>query len=227
MVTSQKKKLFFAASCAVGVTIAVISSRTVVAAAPAGVDRVAMAYVGLTGGTSNYTYVGSKKCKKCHIKQYKSWSKTRMGNAFDILKPGTHAEAKKKFNVDVNKDFTKDEKCLKCHTVGLGKPGGYVIPDPSDKKSVRKAKKLANVGCESCHGPGSGYIKVFEDILKSKRKYKREELYAVGLTKIDETTCKTCHNEESPTVNPGDTFDFEKRKHEGTHEHFPLKQREE
>lgn len=227
MVTSQKKKLLIAASCAVGVTIAVISSRTVVAAAPTGVDQVAMAYVGLANGGSSYSYVGSKKCKKCHIKQYKSWSKTRMGKAFDILKPGTFSESKTKFKLDVNKDYTKDEGCLKCHTVGFGKPGGYAIPDPSNKKSVRTAKKLQNIGCESCHGPGSGYIKVFEDILKSKRKYKQEELYAAGLNKISETVCKTCHNEESPTINAGDTFDYEKRVSQGTHEHFPLKQREE
>ncbi len=173
----------------------------------------------------SYAYVGSKKCKKCHFKQYKSWAKTKMSHAFDILKPGEHKEAKEKFHVDVTKDFTKDAKCLKCHTVGFGKKGGYVTPDPTDKKAVRKAKKLMGVGCESCHGPGSAYIKVFEDILKTKRKYDPEELYAVGLNRIDETVCKTCHNEESPTINPGDSFDFEKRKAEGTHEHFPLKQR--
>jgi len=177
-------------------------------------------------GSSSYAYVGSKKCKKCHIKQYKSWEKTRMSHAFEILMPGQHKEAKKKFHVDIAKDFTKDEKCLKCHTVGFGKKGGYATPDPSDKRAVRKAKKLMGVGCESCHGPGSAYVKVFEDILKSKRKYKQEELYAVGLNKIDESVCKTCHNQESPTINPGDPFDFEKRKEQGTHEHFPLKQRE-
>ena len=67
---------------------------------------------------------------------------------------------------------------------------------------------------------------VFKEILKSKRKYKVEELYAVGLQKISKDTCLKCHNEESPTINPGDTFDYEKRKDQGTHEHKPLKQRE-
>jgi len=173
-----------------------------------------------------YTYVGSKKCRKCHSKQHRSWKKTRMSHAFEILMPGQHKEAKEKFHIDVNKDFTKDEKCLKCHTVGYGKTGGYATPDPSDKKAVRKAEKLKGVGCESCHGPGSAYIKVFKDILKSKRKYKQAELYAVGLNEINESVCKTCHNEESPTINAGDPFDFEKRKAKGTHEHFPLKQRQ-
>ncbi len=175
----------------------------------------------------SYSYVGSKKCKKCHIKQYKSWEKTRMGKAFEILRPGNNKEAKEKFDLDVGKDYTTDEKCLKCHTVGYGKPGGYAVPDPEDKKAVRKAKKLQSVGCECCHGPGSEYIKVFDEILKSKRKYKVDELYAVGLRKVDESVCIACHNEESPSVNPGDLFDFEKRKDEGTHEHYPLTQREE
>lgn len=175
----------------------------------------------------SYSYVGSKKCKKCHIKQFKSWEKTRMAKALDILKPGNNKEAKEKFDLDVGKDYTTDEKCLKCHTVGYGKPGGYAVPDPDDKKAVRTAKKLRDVGCECCHGPGSEYIKVFDEILKSKRKYKVEELYAVGLHKVDESVCSTCHNEESPSVNPGDSFDYEKRKNDGIHEHFPLKQREE
>ncbi len=192
--------------------------------ATGGVTAATVAVV--AGGESSYAYVGSKKCKKCHIKEHKSWAETRMGQAFDILKPGTHKEAKEKFNVQVDKDYTTDTKCLKCHTTGFGEPGGYAIPVPGNKKSIRRAKKLEGVGCECCHGPGSEYVKVFDDILKSKRKYKVEELYAVGLRKVDESTCKNCHNEESPTVLPGDSFDYQKRKNEGTHEHHPLKQRE-
>lgn len=175
----------------------------------------------------SHSYVGSKKCKKCHIKQHKSWKKTRMANALDILKPGNSADTKGKFHVDVNKDYTADPACLKCHTTGYGKSGGYSTPNPEDKKAVRKAKSLAGVGCESCHGPGSEYVKVFADIMKSKRAYKVEELYAVGLKKVDENTCKTCHNDESPTINPGDLFDYEKRKEDGTHNHIVLKQRTE
>ncbi len=181
----------------------------------------------VTSQESSYSYVGNKKCKKCHIKQHKSWAKTRMGKAFEILKPGANKEMKEKFNLDVAKDHTKDKTCLKCHTVGYGESGGYVIPDPEDKKSVRKAKKLEGVGCECCHGPGSEYVKVFDEIMKSKRKYKVEELYAVGLRKVDESICITCHNEESPSVEPGEPFDYEKRKEDGIHEHFPLTQREE
>jgi hypothetical protein len=175
----------------------------------------------------SYSYVGNKTCKKCHFKQHKSWAETRMAKALEILRPGNNREAKEKFNLHIKKDYTKDEKCLKCHTVGFGSPGGYAIPNPEDKKAVRKAKRLEGVGCECCHGPGSEYVKVFDEIQKSNRKYKVEELYAVGLNKTGPAVCKTCHNEESPSVEPGAAFDYEKRKEEGTHEHYPLKQREE
>ena len=42
-----------------------------------------------------YEYVGDSKCKMCHIKEHKSWRKTRMGTAFTTLKPGEKADMKK------------------------------------------------------------------------------------------------------------------------------------
>ncbi|MDO8630183.1 MAG: multiheme c-type cytochrome, partial [Phycisphaerales bacterium] len=72
----------------------------------------------LAGEEPSYSYVGNQKCKKCHIKQHRSWEKTRMAKAFEILKPGNNKEQKEKFNVDVTKDYTTDEKCVKCHTIG-------------------------------------------------------------------------------------------------------------
>ncbi len=201
----------------------------------------------LAGDESAYSYVGSRNCKKCHVKQHSSWKATKMGKAFDTLRPGKASEAKGEYNLDANEDFTRDEACLKCHTVGFGKPGGYTITTPKgkklmrtvskgkkatrtapkDRKAMRTARTLMNVGCESCHGPGSGYVKVFDEIMKSKRKYKVEELYAVGLHKIDESTCTACHNDKSPTNDAANPFDYETGKDEGIHEHLPLEQREE
>ncbi|MFQ5422526.1 MAG: multiheme c-type cytochrome [Phycisphaerae bacterium] len=213
-------------ACGVGVSVWQTTSRA--ADDPAVVPAVVAtsAAVGTAEDKSTYTYVGSKKCKKCHIAVYKSWSKTLMGQAFEALKPGNAKENKEKFKIDLTKDFSRDEKCVKCHTVGFGKPGGYKIPDLSDKKAVRKSKAFQGIGCEMCHGPGSEYVKVFKEILKSKRTYTDEELYAVGLKKIDADTCKQCHNEESPTINPGDPFDFEEKKKKGIHDHQKLKQRQ-
>jgi hypothetical protein len=174
-----------------------------------------------------HAYVGSKKCKMCHRDEYKSWEEGKKAKTFDILRPGQAAEAKTKAGLDPDKDYTEDESCLKCHTTGFGKEGGYQIPDPADEKAVKKAKALAGAGCESCHGPGSAYTDLHKEIKKSKRTYKVEEMYAAGLTKITKETCTECHNEKSPTYDPDNPFDFEKMKDKGGHDMFPLKQREE
>jgi len=42
------------------------------------------------------SYVGAKKCRPCHLKQYTSWNATRMAAALDLLKPGVRADAKRK-----------------------------------------------------------------------------------------------------------------------------------
>ncbi len=129
--------------------------------------------VPLVGDEEKAEYVGSSKCKKCHMAQYKSWSKdTHMAKAFGSLKPGEKSEAKGKAGLDPSKDYTKDETCLKCHVTGYGEKGGYAIPDPGDDKAIKRAKKMAGVGCECCHGPGGEYIKFQDEIMKSKRTYK-------------------------------------------------------
>jgi formate-dependent nitrite reductase cytochrome c552 subunit len=176
---------------------------------------------------ANATYVGSKTCKKCHIKIYKSWEDTKGTKALEALEPGKAVEVKQKFNLDPEKDYTKDEACLKCHVTGYGAEGGYTIPDPEDKKAVKHAATLTGHGCEVCHGPGSKYVEVLKEIQKSKRMYKSSELYAVGMTKVEESVCTKCHNDKSPTYDESKKFDFEKAKKEGTHEHEELKQREE
>lgn len=186
-------------------------------------QAIATAMPALSG---EFSYVGSGKCKMCHMAVHKSWKKTKMARAFDILKPGTFAEAKTKHGLDVNKDYTKDATCLPCHTTGYGHASGYATPDPADKKAVRKAKKLIGVGCESCHGPGSSYVKLHKEIMDSKRKYTSAEMYAAGMTKIDASTCAVCHNDKGPTFDASISFDFEKKKDEDRHDSEELKQRE-
>jgi hypothetical protein len=157
-----------------------------------------------------YSYVGTKKCKSCHTDLYKSWAKTKMGTAFETLKPGQAREVKERFNLDVEKDYTTDPRCLKCHATGRGEPGGYVIPDPDSRTAVRKAKNLEGVGCESCHGPGSKYVELLEEIDEAQRPYRDEELRSAGLRKIEKAVCLVCHNEECPATRPDEPFDYEK-----------------
>jgi len=169
-------------------------------------------------------FVGSSKCKKCHLPEHKSWEGLRHGKAFETLKPGNAAEAKTKFKLDPAKDYTKDATCVACHTVGFGKPGGYQIP--ADEEAAKKMKPLEGVGCENCHGAGGSYITVHEEIMKSKRKYKEAEMIAAGSAKPDKAVCLTCHNDKSPTFDASKPFDFEAKKKEGVHESTPLKQLE-
>ena len=177
-------------------------------------------------GAGSYTYIGSTKCKKCHLPEHKSWAKTKHATALEALQPGQATEAKTKHKLDSAKDYTKDATCVACHTVGFGKPGGYAVPDAADEKAVKESKELAGVGCEVCHGPGSEYSKLHEEIMKSKRKYKVDEMYAVGMTKTDEKVCLTCHNDKGATFDKNKPFDYAKMKDENTHEHTPPKQRE-
>jgi Cytochrome c554 and c-prime len=160
-----------------------------------------------------YSYVGTKACKKCHIKQYKSWIKTKMSKVYEILKPGERSEAKKKVGLDPQKDYTKDAKCLPCHVTGYGKPGGFV--------SFEETPELIGVSCEMCHGAGGEYVKDQYMSLKNKE-YKFSEVLKVGLINppTAETCISLCHNNNSPFFK---SFDFESRKDEGTHKHIPLK----
>jgi hypothetical protein len=160
-------------------------------------------------------YIGAKKCKACHMKQYKSWKKTKMATSFENLKPGVKAEAKKKAGLDPDKDYTNDPDCLRCHTTGYGKPGGF--------KSIEETPKLANVQCEACHGPGSE----FKKIMKKNKKFKLEEVKAAGLIipSENEQGCLECHGGDSPfneKLDPKYKFVFKERLKK-THKHFPLK----
>lgn len=168
-------------------------------------------------------YVGSKKCKICHIVQYRSWEKLKHAKAFESLKPDQASEIKTQFGLDPSKDYSTDATCLACHTVGFGKPGGYAVPDPQDSKAVKRAKSLEGIGCEMCHGPGESYLKLHKEIMKSKRKYKHDEMFAAGMTPVEESTCLACHNTKNPTVDRESyTFNYHERLVDGVHEHKAL-----
>lgn len=176
-------------------------------------------------------YIGSKSCKKCHTGTHKAWKKTKKAKTLEVLAAGQAVEIKKKHKLDPTKDYTQDATCLACHTVGYGQPGGYTIPAAGDAKAAKKAKKLAGIGCESCHGPGSEYREVFKEITDSKRKYKLAELTAKGLITPNKEQCLKCHSDKSPTYDKANPFDFDKamKQHKAgkiAHPHTELKQRE-
>jgi len=156
---------------------------------------------------SDATYIGAKSCKKCHFPWFKSWKKTPMAKAFDILKPGGSAEAKAKYKLDPKKDYTKDATCLACHTTGYGKPGGYpalVEGKAWTEDETKRAALMEGVQCEACHGPGSETGKYKKDTPE----YKKADLLKMGMIDPTEENCKTCHNEKSPTITADTKFDY-------------------
>jgi hypothetical protein len=159
-----------------------------------------------------FAYVGAKKCKACHLKEFNSWSETKMAKSFELLQPGVSAAAKKKAKLNPDKDYTADPVCLACHTTGYGKPGGFV--------SVASTPDLAGVQCEMCHGPGGTFIQK-ENMSLTNKEYKKADLVKLGLVgEITKSQCENCHNPKSPFFKE---FKFEERKAKGTHEKFPLK----
>ncbi len=83
-------------------------------------------------------YVGSKACESCHASEYATWSK------------GPHAHAMKTLE---KAGKAGDAACLRCHTTGYGRTGGF----PAGSKAPAQSA-LSDVGCESCHGPGGEHV---------------------------------------------------------------------
>jgi len=77
------------------------------------------------------SYVGVDKCAECHTEEKKVWDASAHAHAYETLQ--------KKF-VEYNLE------CVGCHVTGYGKAGG---------STVTHVEKLTDVGCETCHGPGS------------------------------------------------------------------------
>ncbi len=130
------------------------------------------------------SYVGTSGCSNCHKDEFSDWQKSKHASAFELLQPGKRVGAKKKANLDPDKDYTTDEKCLKCHTTGYKKEGGFV--------SISATPEMKGIGCEMCHGPGSE----FRNIHKEKRlEFTRAEVQAAGQIygSLDPGVCKKCH----------------------------------
>jgi hypothetical protein len=122
------------------------------------------AYAGLTPPApppGDAAYVGSASCASCHQAAMDWWEGTPHGHAYATL-----VERDKQFHLE----------CVGCHVTGYGRAGGATVTHLGDGNVLR------NVGCESCHGPGS--------------------LHAAAPTaaslpaETPESVCVGCHNEE-------------------------------
>lgn len=108
-------------------------------------------------------YTGTTACIHCHPGAEKIWEHTAHSEAYASL-------AAKKAAMDPN--------CLGCHTVGFGTVSGY--------QRQLQGSRLASVGCESCHGPGSLHVEQRENRREITFKFRP---LAAG-------DCKQCHHGE-------------------------------
>lgn len=83
-------------------------------------------------GPHGSQYVGSAKCRVCHMAEYAQWATTPHASALKTL---------------IVRRRDHHDGCVACHVVGFRQPSGYSLSRP--------VGDLANVGCEVCHGPGS------------------------------------------------------------------------
>jgi hypothetical protein len=130
-----------------------------------------------------FAYVGSNACADCHFGG-------EDGGAYLQWMRGAHAMAYWRLGTDWAKFLAQrrpeyrdieqplqEARCLKCHTAT-----GW-DEDPLVTTSYRDEE---GVGCEACHGPGSGYIDV--EVMTD-----REKFLARGGRVPDEAVCVRCH----------------------------------
>ena len=143
-------------------------------------------------------YVGSARCRSCHLGEHQSWSTTRHGMAFANLASadsGAIAAMASKLKVKLTTPPEKTDACVVCHVTGLGLAGGYPGVDSTAHAS------LSAVGCESCHGPGSLHV-------SAPFSTKKTVIQRVPSAKL----CKQCHTElTSPT------FDYDSTRMKAAH----------
>jgi len=109
-------------------------------------------------------YVGSAKCRVCHLKEHRTWSKTKHAKTFAVLLEGER----------------QDPDCVKCHVTGFGEPGGFV-----DEQTT---PKLKDVGCEACHGPGSAHVAIAAKHVQDSGGWDTK------IDKVPRSRCVKCHN---------------------------------
>ncbi len=112
-------------------------------------------------------YIGSKACGECHKNAYENFTKyskkANSGKALQRMSASVPAE-------DMG-------YCPTCHTTGY-KKGGFV--------DFQSTPQFADVGCETCHGPGSIHAAT-------------KNIKAIDVPSIE--TCESCHTEKVKVIN--------------------------
>jgi hypothetical protein len=150
-----------------------------------------------SGKASVNKYIGADKCKNCHQSEASGnahgvWKKEAHSRAFDTLASDKAKEIAKQKGID---DPQKNDQCLRCHTTAFGAAAEMIKKGFEAKHGVQ---------CESCHGPGEAHFKArFAAAAKAGDDGARQEIPAGEiLSGVDQKTCLSCHNQESPTFKP-------------------------
>ncbi|MFP4657059.1 MAG: multiheme c-type cytochrome [Desulfonatronovibrionaceae bacterium] len=118
--------------------------------------------VPFSGGAQG-DYVGTETCGDCHEYEY--------DNFMEYSKKPYSWEHITKMRPKLKDSEFKE--CLECHTTGYER-GGFV--------SYEETPELADVGCETCHGPGEEHVETGGDPAAIKGRISQED-------------CQRCHNE--------------------------------
>jgi len=107
------------------------------------------------------TYVGVKKCKMCHMKQYNVWKGTAHAKAFDALKPADQAKSEcVKCHITGNNKNLKGVQCEACHGPGSEYKTFATMKNIKEAKAKGLNPKPVNV-CVKCHNKKSPNFKEF------------------------------------------------------------------
>jgi|GEM_PF-2036320 len=134
---------------------------------------------------SQFGYAGAIYCQQCHGEIYAGWLRTRHAQGFQTL---------------AGKGEQNNPGCLECHTVGYSEPGGY--------QAKASTYLLANIQCESCHGPGSDHMVVAQSYKDGK--VEKPTDWKVAIANTQKETCIQCHNPDNDPNWVGDVWPYEK-----------------
>ena len=115
-------------------------------------------------GEEEAAFVGSASCADCHDEIYERFQ-------------ANSKKAHTRVNVEKMLDKLSPEEqntCFQCHATGYGKKGGFI--------SYAQTPALGDVGCETCHGPGSLHAETGDVDLIQRRPAMEQ--------------CLSCHNAE-------------------------------
>jgi hypothetical protein len=138
-------------------------------------------FAGTFADPGGLRYVGSARCAKCHPGIYDEWAQTPHATALRTLK---------------QVDAAHDPECVRCHAVGFERmQGGKWARTASAFLDPDRSQHLGGVGCESCHGPGSGHVADPSD--RTLWEPGRPNRAAPGLEQ-----CVTCHDPDNSPAFP-------------------------